>query len=149
MVSRLVVGCGSVGRTIVSALADRPGDVLVVCDNEHRIETLRSEGVDTERASRDHGEVLCGHTRTEVGGHRPSVGGRCAGPDHGHGTGQRPFGFDWPTPPQPEWPECGRHSAGGVPSASPRTVQRCECPVRPAGVARHQKPGVDLVGGFQ
>ena len=50
MVSRLVLGCGSVGRTIVSALADRPGDVLVVCDNEHRIETLRSDRIDTHRA---------------------------------------------------------------------------------------------------
>src|SRR5699024_4542970 len=50
MVSRLVLGCGSVGRALVSALADRPGEVLVVCRNEHRTETLRSEGIDTRRA---------------------------------------------------------------------------------------------------
>jgi nanoRNase/pAp phosphatase (c-di-AMP/oligoRNAs hydrolase) len=50
MVSRLVLGCGSVGRMLVSSLADRPGEVLVVCENEHRIETLRDEHVEARRA---------------------------------------------------------------------------------------------------
>ncbi len=50
MVSRLVLGCGAVGRTLVSALADRRGSVLVCCENEHRIETLRSDRVAARRA---------------------------------------------------------------------------------------------------
>jgi nanoRNase/pAp phosphatase (c-di-AMP/oligoRNAs hydrolase) len=50
MVSRLVLGCGSVGRTLVNALGDRPGEVVVVSANEHRIETLRDERVDALRA---------------------------------------------------------------------------------------------------
>jgi nanoRNase/pAp phosphatase (c-di-AMP/oligoRNAs hydrolase) len=49
MVSRLVLGCGSVGRTLVSALADHRGSVLVCCENEHRIETLRSDRVAARR----------------------------------------------------------------------------------------------------
>ena len=63
MVSRLVLGCGSVGRTIVSALADRPGDVLVVCNNEHRIETLRSDNIDAYRADPTDPETLDGVDR--------------------------------------------------------------------------------------
>lgn len=50
MLSRLVLGCGSVGRTLVSSLGDRPGSVLVLCENEHRIETLRDERVEARRA---------------------------------------------------------------------------------------------------
>ena len=63
MVSRLVLGCGSVGRTIVSALADRPGDVLVVCNNEHRIETLRSDNIDAHRSDPTDPETLDGVDR--------------------------------------------------------------------------------------
>ncbi len=50
MLSRLVLGCGSVGRTLVSSLGDRPGEVFVLCGDEHRIETLRSEHVEARRA---------------------------------------------------------------------------------------------------
>jgi nanoRNase/pAp phosphatase (c-di-AMP/oligoRNAs hydrolase) len=58
MVSRLVLGCGSVGRTLVGALADRPGAVLVCCENEHRIETLRSDRVAARRADPTDPETL-------------------------------------------------------------------------------------------
>ncbi|HET7324815.1 MAG TPA: DHH family phosphoesterase [Halococcus sp.] len=50
MLSRLVLGCGSVGRTLVSSLGDMPGDVLVLCADEHRIETLRSGRIEARRA---------------------------------------------------------------------------------------------------
>ena len=45
MVSRLVLGCGTVGQTLVEAIADRPDDLLVVDDAESRIEALRDEAV--------------------------------------------------------------------------------------------------------
>ncbi|RBI60999.1 bifunctional oligoribonuclease/PAP phosphatase NrnA [halophilic archaeon] len=45
MVSRLVLGCGSVGHALVEEFADRPGSVVVVDDNGGRVETLRSENV--------------------------------------------------------------------------------------------------------
>ncbi|EMA49319.1 MULTISPECIES: DHH family phosphoesterase [Halococcus] len=50
MVSRLVLGCGSVGRILVDALGDRPGGVTVLCTDEHRVETLRSDRVAARRA---------------------------------------------------------------------------------------------------
>ncbi len=50
MVSRVVLGCGSVGQRIVRALKDRPGDLLVLTDDTHRVETLRNENVAAERA---------------------------------------------------------------------------------------------------
>lgn len=43
MSSRLVLGCGSVGRRL--AVADDADSVLVVTTDEHRVETLRTEGV--------------------------------------------------------------------------------------------------------
>lgn len=45
MVSRLVLGCGTVGQNLVEALADRPGSLLVVDDAKSRIEALREENV--------------------------------------------------------------------------------------------------------
>jgi len=45
MVTRLVLGCGTVGQTLVDALADMPGDLVVVDDSENRVETLRDEKV--------------------------------------------------------------------------------------------------------
>lgn len=50
MLSRLVLGCGSVGRTLVGTLGERQGRVLVLCGDEHRVETLRSERVEAKRA---------------------------------------------------------------------------------------------------
>ncbi|MFB6307765.1 MAG: DHH family phosphoesterase [Haloarculaceae archaeon] len=49
MLSRLVLGAGSVARTVVDA-TDR-ADLLVVTDDEHRAETLRSDGVAVVEAS--------------------------------------------------------------------------------------------------
>jgi nanoRNase/pAp phosphatase (c-di-AMP/oligoRNAs hydrolase) len=45
MVSRLVLGCGTVGQTLVEAIADGQGSLLVIDDAESRIEALRDEGV--------------------------------------------------------------------------------------------------------
>jgi len=45
MVTRLVLGCGTVGQALVDALADMPGDLLVVDDSENRVETLRDDKV--------------------------------------------------------------------------------------------------------
>ncbi|NEU56675.1 DHH family phosphoesterase [Halorussus sp. MSC15.2] len=68
MVSRLVLGCGTVGQNIVEALADGPGSLLVVDDAENRIEALREEGVsatlgdptdrETVRASADEPDMV-------------------------------------------------------------------------------------------
>ncbi|WP_135805233.1 DHH family phosphoesterase [Halorussus marinus] len=45
MVSRLVLGCGTVGQTLVDALAGMSGELLVVDDSENRVETLRDDKV--------------------------------------------------------------------------------------------------------
>ncbi|WP_135826683.1 DHH family phosphoesterase [Halorussus ruber] len=45
MVSRLVLGCGTVGQTLVEAIADGQGSLLVIDDAESRIDALREEGV--------------------------------------------------------------------------------------------------------
>ncbi|WP_135851404.1 DHH family phosphoesterase [Halorussus salinus] len=45
MVSRLVLGCGTVGQTLVEAIADGEHSMLVVDDAESRIDALREEGV--------------------------------------------------------------------------------------------------------
>jgi len=45
MVSRVVLGCGAVGQRLVGRLAERDGVDAVICENESRVETLRSENV--------------------------------------------------------------------------------------------------------
>ncbi|SFR94362.1 nanoRNase/pAp phosphatase, hydrolyzes c-di-AMP and oligoRNAs [Halomicrobium zhouii] len=45
MTSRLVLGTGPLGRRLLSALEDQRGDLLVVTDDEHRVDTLRSGGI--------------------------------------------------------------------------------------------------------
>ncbi|NHN58211.1 MULTISPECIES: DHH family phosphoesterase [Halorussus] len=45
MVSRLILGCGTVGQNLVEAIADEPGSLLVIDDAENRIDALREEGV--------------------------------------------------------------------------------------------------------
>jgi nanoRNase/pAp phosphatase (c-di-AMP/oligoRNAs hydrolase) len=45
MVSRLVLGCGTVGQTLVEAITDGSTSVLVIDDAESRIDALREEGV--------------------------------------------------------------------------------------------------------
>ena len=54
MTSRLVLGCSSLGRTLVDDIAERRGPLTVVTDAEHQIETLRSDGVDV--LARDPGD---------------------------------------------------------------------------------------------
>lgn len=45
MVRRLVLGCTSVGGSLVETLVDRPGSVLVVTDRKGRADDFRAEGV--------------------------------------------------------------------------------------------------------
>ncbi|KAB1196794.1 MULTISPECIES: DHHA1 domain-containing protein [Haloferax] len=45
MVRRLVLGCASVGGSLVETLADRPGSVLVVTDRKGRADDFRADGV--------------------------------------------------------------------------------------------------------
>lgn len=50
MTSRLVLGCGSVGRELVLAVRDSAEWMLVLTEDSHRVETLRDEGIDAKRA---------------------------------------------------------------------------------------------------
>jgi nanoRNase/pAp phosphatase (c-di-AMP/oligoRNAs hydrolase) len=50
MLARLVLGCGSVGRRLALAETGHDEDVAVVTADEHRVETLRDEGISAERA---------------------------------------------------------------------------------------------------
>ena len=50
MVFRLLLGCGSIGLTIVDVVADQPGQLLVLCDDEERVEALRDSGVAADHA---------------------------------------------------------------------------------------------------
>lgn len=45
MVSRLVLGCCSTAALVVEGLAERPGDLRVLCRDEDRVDTLRGDGV--------------------------------------------------------------------------------------------------------
>jgi len=45
MTTRLVVGCGSTGRTLVTTLAGQPGTLTVIEERERRVERLRDEGI--------------------------------------------------------------------------------------------------------
>ncbi|MFB6124060.1 MAG: NAD-binding protein [Haloferacaceae archaeon] len=47
MVSRLVLGCGTVGRRVLEALTSRGQPLRAVVDDEARVETLRETGVET------------------------------------------------------------------------------------------------------
>ena len=61
METRLVVGCGSVGYDLVSALADRPGEVSVLEASERRVERLREEGVAATHVDRLDAATLAEH----------------------------------------------------------------------------------------
>ena len=45
MTTRLVLGVGSLGRPLVDDLAERRGSLTIVTDDEHRIDTLRADGI--------------------------------------------------------------------------------------------------------
>ena len=61
MHSRLIVGCGSVGHTLVDRLGDRPGDLLVLERDRRRVERFREEGIDAEHLSTVDGPTLREH----------------------------------------------------------------------------------------
>lgn len=48
MVSRLMLGCGTIGHALIDDIADRDGSLNVVDGDESRIETLRTEGINAE-----------------------------------------------------------------------------------------------------
>lgn len=50
MTSRLVLGCGSVGRSLVRAVRNSREWMLVLTEDSHRVETLRDDGIDAKRA---------------------------------------------------------------------------------------------------
>ncbi|ODR79701.1 phosphoesterase [Haladaptatus sp. W1] len=58
MVSRLMLGCGSVGHAIVESVADWSGSLVVVDESESRVETLRTEGVSATRGDPTDPEVV-------------------------------------------------------------------------------------------
>ncbi|MFB6084088.1 MAG: DHH family phosphoesterase [Halorientalis sp.] len=61
METRLVVGCGSVGHDIVSALSDRPGELSVLEASERRVERLREAGVAATHVDRLDAATLAEH----------------------------------------------------------------------------------------
>jgi len=66
MADRLVLGCGSLGQTVVESLSDRPGELVVVTDDEGRAETLLEEGIAVENADPTDREVLARLDRPEL-----------------------------------------------------------------------------------
>ena len=48
MTTRLVLGCGSLGRSMIEALRDERDELLVISDDESRVDTLRSDNVTAE-----------------------------------------------------------------------------------------------------
>jgi nanoRNase/pAp phosphatase (c-di-AMP/oligoRNAs hydrolase) len=46
---RLVLGCGSIGRSLVKRLLEQPASLLVLVADERRAEILRDEGIDARR----------------------------------------------------------------------------------------------------
>ncbi|WP_254822073.1 DHH family phosphoesterase [Haloglomus halophilum] len=57
MVFRLVLGCGSVGRDIVTSISGT-GDLLVLTDEESRVNSLREEGVTAEVADPTNADAI-------------------------------------------------------------------------------------------
>lgn len=60
MVSRLVLGCGETGRTVVGSLADGPGKVTVIDPDADRVRELREDGIRAEVADPTDSDVLDG-----------------------------------------------------------------------------------------
>lgn len=58
MDTRLVVGCGSLGHALVDAMEGYPGTLLVVDENERRVERLREEGVAATHVAHVDAEAL-------------------------------------------------------------------------------------------
>lgn len=66
MVSRLMLGCGSVGHTIVDSVADWSGALVVVDESESRVETLRTEGVSATRGDPTDRETVAGKPHVDI-----------------------------------------------------------------------------------
>ncbi len=66
MVSRLMLGCGSVGHAIVDSVADWSGALIVVDGSESRVETLRTEGVSATRGDPTDPDVVAGRSPVDV-----------------------------------------------------------------------------------
>ena len=91
MVSRLVLGCGSVGRELATNLADRGDELLVLSAEEARVRSLREEGVAAQSVDPTDPAAIraaAGHVDTVVvGGEDPAanrlaaIAGREAYPD--------------------------------------------------------------------
>lgn len=45
MVTRLVLGCGTLGQLLADTLDTEPGELLVIVNDEDRVETLRGDGI--------------------------------------------------------------------------------------------------------
>ncbi|MFB6137265.1 MAG: DHH family phosphoesterase [Halobacteriaceae archaeon] len=60
MQSRLVLGCGSVGRSLVHALADRGGDLRVLDGDAGRVEGLRETGIAADLADVTDPDAIAG-----------------------------------------------------------------------------------------
>jgi nanoRNase/pAp phosphatase (c-di-AMP/oligoRNAs hydrolase) len=58
MRTRLILGAGGPGDGIAAALADRPGAVTIVTDDEHRVDTLRADGIEVVAADPTERSVL-------------------------------------------------------------------------------------------
>jgi len=50
MISRVVLGCGSLANAVVDPLSERSGRLTVLADDENAVRTFREEGVAAERA---------------------------------------------------------------------------------------------------
>jgi nanoRNase/pAp phosphatase (c-di-AMP/oligoRNAs hydrolase) len=58
MTFRLMLGCDSVGRRLAVSVADRRADLLVLTDDESRVDSLREEGVAAEVADPTDGAAI-------------------------------------------------------------------------------------------
>jgi nanoRNase/pAp phosphatase (c-di-AMP/oligoRNAs hydrolase) len=63
MISRLLLGCGSIGHAIIDAVAERPGSLLVLSEDAERVEALRDSGIAAEHADPTNPVAIRGVTR--------------------------------------------------------------------------------------
>lgn len=58
MVTRLVLGCGSLGQLLVDTLDERPGTLQVIVNDTNRAETLRGDGIPATQGDSTDSEAL-------------------------------------------------------------------------------------------
>ncbi len=66
MVSRLVLGCGTVGHAVLDSLTERGDDLRVLDPDEERVETLRNEKIPAEHADVTDPVAVAGTRRPDV-----------------------------------------------------------------------------------